>query len=153
MEMFILRGFSDAKLTEIAHNAGVSIGSIYHHFDGKEDLFAACHVRLRDHLRVTVGLDPEAKPVPGSWERDYLNLARKHAPECLVFLAGDSPVGFRSVQHASRYYSELDPQVARIMSAILLEGLRIVCESPDQDVTGIINGTVTLLKLSVSVKF
>lgn len=153
MDAFISHGFNNTKLTEVAHHAGVSMGSIYHHFGGKDELFSACHVRFRDNLRAAIRLDPKQMPAPGSWEYDYLEAARKHAAECMVFLTGDTPTSFRSIQHASRYYSELDPYLARMMSAVLLEGLRLVCESADEDVTSIIDGTVTLLKLSACVKF
>jgi AcrR family transcriptional regulator len=40
-ELFGEKGFAETSLDEIVANAGVTKGALYHHFNGKEDLFAA----------------------------------------------------------------------------------------------------------------
>ena len=40
-EVFAEQGYASAKMTEIAGRAGLSVGSIYHHFGGKSDLYLA----------------------------------------------------------------------------------------------------------------
>jgi AcrR family transcriptional regulator len=40
-ELFGEKGFADTSIDEIVTNAGVTKGALYHHFDGKEDLFKA----------------------------------------------------------------------------------------------------------------
>lgn len=40
-KLFGSRGYADSSLESIVHLAGVTKGALYHHFSGKEDLFAA----------------------------------------------------------------------------------------------------------------
>ena len=41
IEVFGARGFSAATMADIVDHSGASIGSIYHHFAGKRELFLA----------------------------------------------------------------------------------------------------------------
>src|ERR1700691_1628356 len=40
-EIFTQRGFTDASIADIVEEAGSSVGSLYHHFGGKSELFVA----------------------------------------------------------------------------------------------------------------
>src|SRR5260370_12633735 len=40
-EVFTSRGFSDASIADVVERAGSSVGSLYHHFGGKSELFLA----------------------------------------------------------------------------------------------------------------
>src|SRR6201988_5016897 len=40
-QVFTERGFSDASIADIVERAGSSVGSLYHHFGGKSELFIA----------------------------------------------------------------------------------------------------------------
>src|SRR6516225_1092359 len=40
-QVFTERGFSDASIADIVERAGSSVGSLYHHFGGKSELFVA----------------------------------------------------------------------------------------------------------------
>src|SRR5580704_17178834 len=40
-EAFAAGGFADANITDVVTRAGASVGSIYHHFGGKADLYLA----------------------------------------------------------------------------------------------------------------
>jgi len=40
-EVFTSRGFSEASIAEVVERAGSSVGSLYHHFGGKSELFLA----------------------------------------------------------------------------------------------------------------
>ena len=44
--MFAARGFTAATMAEIVDHSGASIGSIYHHFGGKKELYLAIFERL-----------------------------------------------------------------------------------------------------------
>ncbi len=46
-ELFGSRGFVETSLDEIVANAGVTKGALYHHFSGKEDLFAAVYEQVQ----------------------------------------------------------------------------------------------------------
>ncbi|WP_147110910.1 TetR/AcrR family transcriptional regulator [Tateyamaria sp. syn59] len=41
-DMFLLRGFSGTSMSAIAQSCNMTKASLYHHFQGKEDLFIAC---------------------------------------------------------------------------------------------------------------
>jgi AcrR family transcriptional regulator len=45
-EVFAARGFTAATMADIVDHSGASIGSIYHHFGGKKELFLAIFERL-----------------------------------------------------------------------------------------------------------
>ena len=65
-DAFVDRGLIGASIGDVSAAAGASVGSIYHHFEGKEGLAAAVYVdALADFQRVFAGAvtsaaDPEA---------------------------------------------------------------------------------------------
>ena len=108
-QVFADVGYSEANVAEVVSRAGSSVGSMYHHFGGKADLFLALHdgyqarqeTRADDAVRETLAAG-ERNPVRvfaagarafilGAWEER--DLAR-------LFLAGDGPPGFDSVMRA-----------------------------------------------------
>lgn len=54
-EMFDKFGFAELKVSDLAHEAGVSVGTIYSYFDSKEGLFSACIAQ--DIERVSAALE------------------------------------------------------------------------------------------------
>ena len=40
-EVFVEQGFSEASIADVVERAGSSVGSLYHHFGGKSELFLA----------------------------------------------------------------------------------------------------------------
>jgi AcrR family transcriptional regulator len=46
--VFAERGFAEASVSEVVERAGSSVGSLYHHFGGKAELFTALWERYRD---------------------------------------------------------------------------------------------------------
>src|ERR671927_1577819 len=52
LEVFTERGYHRAGIEEIRDRSGASIGSIYHHFGGKEEIAAALYVEgMADYQR------------------------------------------------------------------------------------------------------
>ncbi len=49
-EVFILEGYAQAGVTDIVALAGASVGSLYHHFAGKAELYLALFSELNDEL-------------------------------------------------------------------------------------------------------
>lgn len=45
-DVFGRKGFTDTSLDEVVADAGVTKGALYHHFGGKEDLFAAVYEQV-----------------------------------------------------------------------------------------------------------
>ncbi|HEX4564711.1 MAG TPA: TetR/AcrR family transcriptional regulator [Solirubrobacteraceae bacterium] len=49
-ELFAARGYADVGTEEIVRAAGVTRGALYHHFDGKRELFEAVYEELEREL-------------------------------------------------------------------------------------------------------
>src|SRR6201996_4353416 len=47
-EVFATRGFTAATMADVVTASGASIGSIYHHFGGKSELFLAIFEQMAD---------------------------------------------------------------------------------------------------------
>ena len=102
-QVFTERGFSDASIADIVDRAGSSVGSLYHHFGGKSELYLALwqehQIAHGESASKAVAearkrgvTDPEqlfetgARAfLHGSWERRDLTL---------LFSSGDAPPGF-----------------------------------------------------------
>src|SRR5579871_3658000 len=102
-KVFTAQGFSNASIADVVEQAGSSVGSLYHHFGGKSELFLAL---WQDHqiaheqaasqavarARAAGGGDPTTlfcvgarAFLEGSWTRRDLEL---------LFVSGDGPPGF-----------------------------------------------------------
>ena len=66
LEEFAAHGFHDASLNRVIDAAGISKGSMYYYFDGKEDLYA--HVARVELERLFADLGPF--PVPAGGDAD-----------------------------------------------------------------------------------
>ncbi|MEU7937141.1 TetR/AcrR family transcriptional regulator [Microbispora bryophytorum] len=105
-ETFITSGFAEAGVTDVVARAGASVGSLYHHFSGKADLyltlFEEFQKRQTQRTRQAVQdarADGETDPMP-----QFLAAARAYLEGCLaerdlaaLFLRGDAPPGFEVI--------------------------------------------------------
>lgn len=102
-EVFIASGFADAGVTDVVNRAGASVGSLYHHFSGKADLyltlFEEFHDRQLQRTRQAVNgaravgeSDPMALFLAGA--RAYLDGCLAERELAALFLKGDGPPGF-----------------------------------------------------------
>lgn len=102
-EVFTEHGFAEASVADVVERAGLSVGSLYHHFGGKTELFLALwenhqaeyeenaasavskarQASVRDPLELFIA--GARAFLDGSWERR--DLAR-------LFMDGDAPPGF-----------------------------------------------------------
>lgn len=102
-DVFVEQGYTDANISDIVDRSGLSVGSVYHHFNGKADLFlelwrefeavyseaaAAAVARAREAGVV----DPVELFVAGS--RGYLDAARENSRLTPLFRGGDGPPGY-----------------------------------------------------------
>ena len=105
-EVFVEAGFAQAAVTDIVAKAGASVGSLYHHFNGKADLyltlFEEFQARQQERTKEAVRTAREAG------ESDPMRLftagARAYLDGCLaerdvsrLFMSGDGPPGFDRV--------------------------------------------------------
>jgi AcrR family transcriptional regulator len=63
LDEFAARGFHDASLNQVIDAAGISKGSLYYYFDGKEDLYA--HLVRTELERLFADLGPFPVPIDG----------------------------------------------------------------------------------------
>jgi AcrR family transcriptional regulator len=101
--VFAESGFAEASIADVVARAGASVGSLYHHFGGKAELYlalfedyqsgqearAAAAVR---EARLSGETDPLALFLIGS--RSYLDGCWEQRDLARTFLAGGGPPGF-----------------------------------------------------------
>jgi AcrR family transcriptional regulator len=105
-EVFAVAGFADANVTDVVARAGASVGSLYHHFGGKADLYLALFddYQSRQEARAAAAL----RAARAAGEDDELSLfiagARAYLTGCWedrdlarLFLVGGGPPGFELV--------------------------------------------------------
>src|SRR5690349_6641581 len=130
LDEFAAHGFHDASLNRVIEAAGISKGSMYYYFDGKEDLYAfVARVELE---RLFADLGPFPVPAESGpdafWatlEDYYLRLMTRFAasPQLAAlirgWLAASGVAGLQQAQH------ELEQEVGPWMAATLAAGQRI----------------------------
>ncbi len=97
------RGFEDAALDEIAAEAGVTKGSLYHHFQSKRDLFEAVYRRELDRQ---VGLFDDAYRAleDNSWAalragcRAYLEAIEDPSARRVTIIDAPAVLGLKTVR-------------------------------------------------------
>ncbi|KAA9147823.1 TetR/AcrR family transcriptional regulator [Amycolatopsis acidicola] len=102
-DVFAERGFAEASVAEVVQRAGSSVGSLYHHFGGKSELYLALwedHQASQEHnatgavaeARAAGEEDPLALLIVGA--RAYLEGSWQRRDLVRLFLDGDGPPGF-----------------------------------------------------------
>lgn len=103
VEVFGERGFTAATMAEIVERSGVSVGSIYHHFGGKSEVFNAIWEDFVALLRGRVDEVVQAARQGGEADgfelfvlgtREYLWLIWENRVQARVIAMGDTPPGF-----------------------------------------------------------
>ena len=101
--VFTGQGFADASIADVVERAGSSVGSLYHHFGGKSELFIAL---WQDYQRAQEAAASEAVArakkagVTDLFElfsagaRAYLDTCWQDRDLATLFYAGDGPPGF-----------------------------------------------------------
>ncbi|MDP9849002.1 TetR/AcrR family transcriptional regulator [Streptosporangium lutulentum] len=105
-EVFVTNGFAEAGVTDVVSRAGASVGSLYHHFSGKADLYLTLFDEFQ--IRQTQRTKQAVQAVRAEGETDPMRLfvagARAYLEGCLaereisaLFLRGDGPPGFEVI--------------------------------------------------------
>jgi AcrR family transcriptional regulator len=103
------QGFAEASVAEIVRRAGASVGSLYHHFGGKNELFLALYDEWDDELgkraaaavsrsREAGETDPRAQFAAGA--QAYLQGCWERRGLARVFVEGDGPPGFEALRRS-----------------------------------------------------
>ena len=122
-EVFTASGFAEASIADVVARDGASVGSLYHHFGGKAELYLALFedYQQRQEARAAAAVraarargegDPIALFVAGS--AAYLDGCWAERDLARLFLAGGGPPGFELV--ARRRYREWTARNATLLS-------------------------------------
>jgi AcrR family transcriptional regulator len=106
-EVFTTEGYAQAGVTDIVNKAGASVGSLYHHFSGKADLYLTLFEELNHEQagrtrRAMRGArdagitDPKQLFLVGA--REYLDVCAEQRELFRLFVSGDGPPGFDLVR-------------------------------------------------------
>lgn len=141
-EVFMLEGYAQAGVTDIVALAGASVGSLYHHFSGKADLYLALfdqlHAEHDARTRKAVRecrdrgvTDPMRLLLAGA--RGYLDVCIEERELAGMFARGDGPPGFdvmwrkrvsdwvsRNTEFFARSGEPLDEAAAIVMTGAMM---------------------------------
>jgi AcrR family transcriptional regulator len=150
-EVFSKRGFSGATMADIVDLSRASIGSIYHHFGGKKELFLAIYERLSTDVERRVAdaaqesADLDSRQAFGVHARAYLDAIWANRRAATMIASGDVPAGFERIRRKNtltffrRWIGVLEVDssqrgqlLSRILIAIMSEAslMVTVCDSP-----------------------
>ncbi|MFI9594181.1 TetR/AcrR family transcriptional regulator [Nonomuraea sp. NPDC052265] len=105
-EVFVSKGFAEAGVTDVVAKADASVGSLYHHFSGKADLYLTLweEWQARQAQRTKQAARTARAAGEGDPMRVFIDAARAYLEGCLeerelavLFLRGDGPPGFEVV--------------------------------------------------------
>src|SRR5690606_26817723 len=102
-DVFVTKGFAEAGVTDVVARAEASVGSLYHHFSGKADLYLTLWEEFQ--ARQTLRTKEAARAARAAGESDpmgvFVRAARAYLEGCLeerelaaLFMRGDGPPGF-----------------------------------------------------------
>lgn len=139
--VFRERGYSAATIGEVVAASGASIGSIYHHFGGKAELFLAIHEHMASTVEASIA---DAEHSFAAQVRAYLEVVWEHRLTAVVLSSDDVPPGFeRTYREGMRVWfwewlSRLDFDTsaqgglrARIVIALLTESAAMLVACDD----------------------
>ncbi|HTA02593.1 MAG TPA: TetR/AcrR family transcriptional regulator [Streptosporangiaceae bacterium] len=152
-QVFMLEGYAEAGVTDIVALAGASVGSLYHHFSGKADLYLALFEELHNEYDVRTRkavrecrdrgvTDPLRLLLAGA--RGYLDVCIEQRDLARMFARGDGPPGFellwrqrlsdwvsRNTEFFARSGEPLDEAAAIVMTGAMMLAVAEVSLAPD----------------------
>jgi AcrR family transcriptional regulator len=168
-QVFTDVGYSEANVAEVVARAGSSVGSMYHHFGGKADLFLALHdghqarqaARADDAVRNLLATG-ERDPVRlfSAGARAFLQGAWEERDLAQLFLSGDGPPGFDAAMRAgfgdwvrrsgpimrSAQDEPHNRAYPLVLTTVMAAGAREVTQQPDEPAaTALTDDILTLL--------
>jgi len=102
-EVFTEQGFADASIADVVERAGSSVGSLYHHFGGKAELFIALwqdYQHAQEEAASAAVAQARAAGLTDPFElfsagaRAFLEGSWQRRDLATLFFAGDGPPGF-----------------------------------------------------------
>ena len=123
-EVFAASGFAEASIADVVGRAGASVGSLYHHFGGKAELYLALFEDYQSGQEARAA--NAVREARAAGERDTLQLfmigSKSYLEGCWaqrdlarMFLAGGGPAGFELL--ARKRYREWTRRNALLLGA------------------------------------
>ena len=147
-EVFARQGFSEASIADVVERAGSSVGSLYHHFGGKSELFLALwheHQAAYEEAASTAVAAARRAGVSEPCDlfeagaRAFLNGSWQRRDLAMLFSSGDGPPGFEVTRrHRGHEWirqndvllrlsdTSLDRLYAALLTSVIGEGAREV---------------------------
>jgi AcrR family transcriptional regulator len=106
-EVFVAHGFSDASIADIVERAGSSVGSLYHHFGGKSELYVALwqeYTMAQEEAASQAVAKARRSGVADPFQlfttgaRAYLEGSWERRDLAMLFVSGDTPPGFEMMR-------------------------------------------------------
>ncbi|OZD18369.1 TetR/AcrR family transcriptional regulator [Rhodococcus sp. 06-156-3C] len=103
LTVFLERGYSEASIADIVQRSGSSVGSVYHHFGGKPEMFVALWQGYETSATAAAGdavAEARRSGQAGPTDlfligaRAYLEFSWSRHEEAQLFSSGDAPPGF-----------------------------------------------------------
>ena len=161
-EVFRARGFSAATMADIVEASGASIGSIYHHFGGKRELFLAIYDRLSAGVQLrlaeaaSTAAELDSQQAFAVHVRAYLTAIWENRRAAMMMASGDVPVDFEALRRKNtlsffhRWMGVLDVDsskrgqlLSRVLIAVMSEASLMVAMCDDvTDVQPISDATI-----------
>lgn len=173
-DVFIDEGYVATSISQIVDRCGLSVGSVYHHFKGKGDLFlelwrefegvyseAAAHAVARARA---AGVDNSVELfMAGS--NGYLDAARQHPQLTILFRGGDGPSGYDAMGSdvgrewirgnmtlLGLYESPATRLRAKVLVTVIVEGEKAIARADnDAKVEELIAETLAIVRRIASV--
>jgi AcrR family transcriptional regulator len=157
-DVFTRQGFAEASIADVVDRAGSSVGSLYHHFGGKSELFIALwqeHQLGYDQAasaavaaaRKSGVNDPAELFAAGA--RAYLEGSWQRRDLAMLFAVGDGPPGFELMKrHRGHEWirqndallrlsdTSLDRLYAAVLTSLIGEGSREVAAAKSRAQAG-----------------
>lgn len=150
-EVFSMAGFAQAAVTDIVAKAGASVGSLYHHFSGKADLyltlFEEFQTRQQERTREAIrrerdGGETEPMRLFIAGARAFLDGSLAEPDLARLFVSGDGPPGFdRVLRDRLRTWARRNAALFASEDGQVDEALVVV-------LTGAVSGAVAEVSLS-----
>ena len=152
-QVFKHEGYAEAGVTDIVALAGASVGSLYHHFSGKADLYLALFEQLHNEYDIRTRkavrecrdsgvTDPMRLLLAGA--RGYLEVSIEQRDLASLFVRGDGPPGFevlwrnrvqdwvnKNTEFFARSGEPLDEAAAIVMTGAMMLASAEVSLAPD----------------------
>jgi AcrR family transcriptional regulator len=153
-QVFAEHGFSQTSIADVVERAGSSVGSLYHHFGGKSELFLALwheHQRTQEEAASRAVARLRKAGVTDTTElfcagaRAYMEGSWLRRDLALLFFSGDGPPEFEVLKRrrASEWVAQNDVLLglsdspgdrlyAAVLTSLIGEGARHVASAPNR---------------------